>query len=406
MAATFQRGEFLERMVCLSAECGCPLTREELETVELSARLNAASFPENTGASGDGKRASPPQSPSPSRGEGEAQGYEPTGEFDTRFLADWVPADVVWVQGEPYIEWIDPGDLRFTDPFFEDTVRRCRCHPFYGWFRLRTPLAALEMLPERLPAAPPAGFIFHLSRCGSTLVAQMLAALERNIVLSEPEPVDGVLRACFQDSSLSEERRQQWLRGMVRALGRRRCPSERHLFIKFDCWHTGYLPLIRRTFPEVPWCFVYRDPVEVLVSHRRMPGCQMAPGLIDCAALGMEREAIAAMSQEEYRTGLLAAICAAAIRQHRCDPGLLLNYRQLPEAVETTLARWFGLDLSAEDRERMRAASRCQAKEPYVRFVDDTEAKQREGRDYVSQAGRESVHPRYAELETLRARPE
>ena len=35
------------------------------------------------------------------------------------------------------------------------------------------------------PGIDPTGFIFHLARCGSTLVSQMLAALPEHIVLSE-----------------------------------------------------------------------------------------------------------------------------------------------------------------------------------------------------------------------------
>ena len=48
---------------------------------------------------------------------------------------------------------------------------------------------------EQSPGLPPSGFIFHMSRCGSTLAARMLAASPRNIVLSEADPIDYVLRA-------------------------------------------------------------------------------------------------------------------------------------------------------------------------------------------------------------------
>src|SRR5678816_558328 len=104
--------------------------------------------------------------------------------------------------------------------------------------------------------------IFHMSRCGSTLVAQMLAALERNIVISEARPIDQVLGA-----KVDEERRIAWLRWIVNALAQRRRPAEEFFFIKLDAWHVLHLPLIQRAFPNTPWVFLYRDPIEVMVSQ-------------------------------------------------------------------------------------------------------------------------------------------
>src|SRR5262249_57696026 len=98
-----------------------------------------------------------------------------------------------WTGGGPLVDWWHLGGVRFTDPFFEQTIATAMAHPFNLLFRPATQLRALAA-----PATPelrPAGLIFHMSRCGSTLVAQMLAALAGNVVLSEPTPLDHVLRA-------------------------------------------------------------------------------------------------------------------------------------------------------------------------------------------------------------------
>jgi len=60
--------------------------------------------------------------------------------------------------------------------------------PFNQLFCDRTPLAALGDYAASNPGIAPDGFIFHVSRCGSTLVSQMLAALPDSIVLSEAGP--------------------------------------------------------------------------------------------------------------------------------------------------------------------------------------------------------------------------
>ena len=101
----------------------------------------------------------------------------------------------------------------------------------------------------------PAGFIFHMSRCGSTLVAQMLAALPENRVLSEPTAINAVIRAALLDARIPRATLVDWLRTVVGLLG---CPleGESRYFVKLDCWHVLALPLIVEAFPETPWIFL------------------------------------------------------------------------------------------------------------------------------------------------------
>ena len=112
-------------------------------------------------------------------------------------LDGWIPIRVFWRHGQarPEVEWCRLGEAGFTDPFFESTVQRLMSHPFHHAFRRRTSIDALEEWRAQRPGLAPTGFIFHMSRCGSTLVSQMLAAVDRNVVLSEAAPIDWVLRA-------------------------------------------------------------------------------------------------------------------------------------------------------------------------------------------------------------------
>src|SRR5690242_2119180 len=110
-------------------------------------------------------------------------------------LDGWVPITVEWPDGKPVVEWCHLGARRFTEPFFEDTIREALRRPFNRLFHRRTPIEALADWREASPGLEPTGFVFHMSRCGSTLLAQMLARLCSNVVLSEPGPVDSVIRA-------------------------------------------------------------------------------------------------------------------------------------------------------------------------------------------------------------------
>src|ERR687886_1815554 len=86
-----------------------------------------------------------------------------------------------------------------------------------------------------------------------TLVSQMLAALPQNIVISEASPIDAVLRSKYRDPAISDAQRVEWLRGIVSAYGRPRDSREKCFFIKLDSWHTMFMNLIQRAFPDVPW---------------------------------------------------------------------------------------------------------------------------------------------------------
>jgi hypothetical protein len=276
----------------------------------------------------------------------------------------------------PAVDWFDLGYLRFDDPFFVETVyraeRRHRDHPDMAPFRRQTPIAVLLDQADMAPGIDPTGFVFHLARCGSTLVAQMLAALPEHLVLSEAPPIDAILRTRFW-GGISEDERVRWLRAVVSALGRSRF-GETRLFIKFDAWHITELPLIRRAFPDVPWIFLYRDPVEVLVSHQRSTAALTIPGAIPAGAFGLDLASAAMLPPAEYAAQVTAAIAEAAL-EDLDGLGRLVHYDQLPGALPEILSH-FGVDVSAADLARMRVVALDNAKARGMPFIPDSEGKQ------------------------------
>jgi gluconate kinase len=313
-------------------------------------------------------------------------------------LEGWVPIRVDWRSSPPEVDWCHLGAERFIDPFFDQTIGRRLQEPFCLLFRHRTPIDALIDRAAHHPGLRPAGFIFHMSRCGSTLIAQMLAAQEKSVVISEADPIDSVLRA----PGFCDDQRVEWLRGMIAALGQPRRGDETHLVVKFDSWNTLDLPLIRLAFPGVPWVFVYRNPVEVLVSQIKQRAAYMIPGRLGVGPADPASVLEALTKPEEHCAQILASFCRAAVEQHRRDPGLLLNYSELPGAVETKLLDAFGIAAPAEDVARMRAATQFDAKNAYVPFEDDTVSKERAATELIRQIADRWIGPVYAELEAIR----
>jgi hypothetical protein len=317
-------------------------------------------------------------------------------------LAGWTPVHVSFAPEGPRVEWRRLGAGRFTEPFFEQAIGRAMRNPAGSLLSRGLPIASLENFERRHRVAPPRGFIFHLSRCGSTLLAQMLAALPHTVVVSEPPPVDQVLGAESRDGRVTRAQRLSWFRGMVHALGQPRTGEERHTFIKLDCWHVLELPLIHEAFPDVPWIFLYRDPVEILVSHRRQRGTQMIPGIVDPRTFGLETMEITGRSFDEYGARVLASIAGAAVTHAGLGRGRLVNFTQLPATLWTELGTHFGLEWSADDVRRMQRASQANAKTPLQPYTSDQATKQREASDELRALAEKWVGESYRQLESLR----
>lgn len=307
-----------------------------------------------------------------------------------------------WQGATPMVDWCYLGDLRFTQPFFGQTIDEALRRPFSLLFRHQTSLDFLEQLNSVQPGLVPAGFIFHMSRCGSTLIAQMLGALPQNIVIAEAAPIDFVLSA--GPTPVTREQRGRWLRWIIGALGRPRDTSAAHYFIKFDCWHILHLPLIREIFPEVPWIFLYRDPVEVLASHRNHAGAQMLPGAVVPPLLALEEEELRRTPLDVYGARVLARLCEAGLAYAQAQGGKLLNYSELPEAVEKTLLPLWRVGYPQADLQRLRQASQRDAKNPALPFESRRRDLPTAAGDRLKLLADQWLRPIYDRLEAERLR--
>ena len=296
------------------------------------------------------------------------------------------------------LDWCHLGAQRLLEPFFEDSVAAMMRQPFALLFRQQTSMRELQEWQQRSPGLPPKGFIFHLSRCGSTLACQMLASLEKNVVVSEAPPIDGVLRTA-KLRGVSEELRIEWLRALVSALGQPRAGSETQMFVKFDNWHLLDLPLIRKAFPEVPWIFLFRDPVEILVSIATSPAPHAIPGMMKLGVQDLDAAQPGLAKVADHSARVLRLLSESALaRLKQGDLGLAVHYDELPQAMHTRIASHFGLALSAEETELMRSQSRFNAKSPGMEFEKDSQTKQDKATPEIRAAVERELAPLYREL--------
>jgi hypothetical protein len=296
--------------------------------------------------------------------------------------------------GEITLAWRDMADIAFTDSFFENTLARQHrderrvCH---------TPLAALEQFCD-VPA--PDAFIFHVSRCGSTLLTQLLASLPQCIVMSEPPIIDSVLRLHHDQGSPGAT--VALLRQVMRAMGQRRTGQEQHFVIKFDCWHIHSLELLRAAFPDTPCLFLYREPQAVLASHQRQRGPQMVPGLIHPALLPLPAGPAAPGDLDAYTGRVLDSFYTAALAHAAAGRIRLLNYSQLPGIVFSDLLASLKIDCTPAQRDAMRQRSQFHSKYTGHAYRGDARAPQEERLARLAA----QIAPGYQALEQLRMKIE
>jgi hypothetical protein len=264
----------------------------------------------------------------------------------------WLPVGVSSDGVQAVVEWAHFGEAPLSEPFFEEPARRARNRLVSRLLRWRTPLIALPDDPSLAAAQAPDGLIFHMSRCGSTLVAQALAAAEHTIAISEPPPLDAVIQLCAAHPDLSLENRARLVRAMVAALTAARTGNGTgngtgqagYKFVKFDAWHTLALDLLLAAFPDTPWIMLYRDPVEVMLSHQQMPGLHSLPGPLTAL---LEIEAQHAVHGPDYTARALAIVCNAAATALVGDAerglGMAVDYASLPGAIAERILPHFGL---------------------------------------------------------------
>ena len=325
----------------------------------------------------------------------------------TQDLRGWLPVDAVVVEGRPGLSWLEMPDVLLSEPFFQQTVERARSEN-ESRRELFTEFDALLQLEKTLDIVAPTGFIFHSSRCGSTLVANACRAIAGSIVLSEANAIDKLVARLITDApeaSVKSALYSVFLRGVVHALAQRRTGSEQHLFIKFACCSFSQIERIRRVWPNVPWLFLYRDPVETIVSNMT----SVPPWLVDedrrvlASITGASTTEVAEMSPEELCARTIGSLYSTAHRLAN-DGGMLLNYDQLSVPVISNVLKFFNVSPSSEEMGTIASGSRLYSKEASATraFVADANLKQQQASALICEmAGKWAIEP-YRRLEEKR----
>jgi hypothetical protein len=306
---------------------------------------------------------------------------------------DWLPARAALHPTGLYFSLREIAPAELEDAFMQQTLARIPARETFVHI-------AREDLGKGAEGCAPAGLIFHVARCGSTLISQLLKQLDEVVVYSEPLPVNEIL---LPPHTWSRPELVGALRSLGAAFARH---ARRRYVLKLTSWNTLFCDMVTEAFPDSPWIVSFRDPVEVGVSLLEQPpgwlwesGKPSAPfsGFIDPERL--------ATTHEEYVARLYGAFCRAAARLETRS-GKLVPYGSLPSAAWETVARHFSLAIDEAARRRMSEAAHANAKASLGKaatFTSDVAAKQAAASPQLRRAVDAFARAPLAELERLHA---
>ncbi|HEV7701083.1 MAG TPA: hypothetical protein VGO43_12700 [Pyrinomonadaceae bacterium] len=307
-------------------------------------------------------------------------------------LRGWVPVDAITRGGRPFLRWMEVLGDTFSEPFFHQTVEHLRAQK-PAVRELLTDLDALLQLEKITDALSPTGFIFHGSRCGSTLVSNACRSLSGALMVTEAQVIDKIADQPIPADHHSSEAKLLFnkllLRGAVSALGQRRTGAEQYYFIKFACFGILQYEKIKSIWPDVPCVFIYRDPLEVIASSMKTRPQWMLDekNLAQVAStIGISDEEFRIIGPEEFCSRVLGKLYTKAAEL--TDSGLMLiRYEELSTDKILEIIDLFGIQPTPLEVEEIRAVSKLYSKDPIPArlFTRDAEDK----RASVSRLARE-----------------
>lgn len=292
------------------------------------------------------------------------------------------------------VRWVDIGNDLLKEPFFDTAITAYRERNKMAY--LETPLSDMIRLAGKVEVVKRKAFIFHMSRCGSTLLTNMLKRCRKNIVLCEPGLTWEVLDI---EDDANREYVELVLKSVIEIFGRRRSPREENMIIKFFSGTTIYLPIILNAFPDVPRMFLYRDPVEVLVSNIQEPAQNW---IYHKKLTKLTPEQIAEeMTPSENCAHALANTAKAFLDTYDEKKCLIVNYNQLGRTAFERIMAHFNMDFNDEELNEMLQETVYYSKDASQKFASDTSRKQQLASPKLRSVADSIIGPVYEQLNKL-----
>ncbi len=281
-------------------------------------------------------------------------------------MRGWLPveiilenySDLVWpgLVPDASVRWMQLGNRPLSEPFFDDTVHFVR-NETDKVGELELDLASILREGKRRPSVLPNGFIFHVSRCGSTLICNALKALEHGQVVAEARSITRLFMPCqVSNVPAADMRWNEECRDLAECLfslfASYRTGEPEPIVVKFSSPNSICLPVIRKWWPDIPCLFVIRDPVEVMASNMRggrLHYHAQLPELANAMCGTDARLPLEDMSDEDWFARILGRYFDVAL-SHRGENVKIIDYVQITRRTIGEIATLFSIKHGVDER--------------------------------------------------------
>jgi len=319
----------------------------------------------------------------------------------------WLPVRLRFNGAGSSAIWLDFGSKSLSEPFYDQTV---------GLLRTSVPAAAERhtSIEEMLQVAdsfspiPPAGIIFHISRCGSTLLTNALRASGECTTLSEAPIFSCLVRQDAFPSNVAGLEDGEAIRARL---------LQATVSLYTSCFglpvvikaHTAtilHIARLRAVWPSVPFVINIRNPVEVISSNLAMPSDWLRSMLAPYGEendFGFSGPETRQMTVEEYCARGLGKFLEAA---GECDHGCrVIDYAQIDIASVYDIASFLKVEMPATSAAQIAGALATYSKDPSAAqlFDDDRDWKQSQAPETVHKLAQKWANDPYRRLCTRAA---
>jgi hypothetical protein len=287
-------------------------------------------------------------------------------------LKNWIPYKLVNKEEQLQCHWLYTFSEPFNEPFFDDSIGKLKV--IRGVHIRQKSVSSLNSFEEwagNLEDIAPAAIIFHISRCGSTLVSQLLALSNQHIVLPEVPFFDSLLRLPYQYPEFTTNTASKLFATALKYYGQKRSGNEERVYIKTDSWHIFFYAQLRQLYPSVPFVLMYRDPNEVFNSHKKQAAMQAVPGLIEPAIFEFKAGEELLYNQNVYLATVLEKYLKKYLQIIETDNNfLLINYNEGPMPIMQKIAAFTKVPIESDLLAAMEERSRFHSKKPGDLFAE------------------------------------
>ena len=216
----------------------------------------------------------------------------------------------------------------------------------------------------------PTGFIFHLTRCGSTLITQVLAQMPNTRNLNEPMILGQVISKWLK-GMLSKEQTLSLIKIIVDSFITSSDQQPSFYFIKLATWQKHIFQFVSQLYPNTPIIFLVRDPLEILASQNKALSNGIQNRFLDIELtsrrMNLSVAEIQRISVEEFFAIKMRNLIQTVI-DHFSKNILVIDHKDFPNIIFEQILPHFNLFPSSLILEKMKERTLFNSKKANQKF--------------------------------------